>query len=692
MTPQEIAAESLLRARRQTSRAINRASDDPYKTYVSDKELRRSLGGKPLERVAARIRESGSARLTPGLSDLSRTAETIKQFFPDSADEARREADAIVKHQVTLFGQTYATGPQVDWHTDPRTGARWPLEHFTRMLLRLGQGSDVRVVWELNRLHHLSALGRAYALTGDERYTEEFLIQLASWHEQNPPRFGVNWTVAMEVAIRAVNIIAALEMFRASPHLTDEAIELVLKMLLAHGRFIRSNLEFSYRSASNHYLSNLIGLFAIGMTMPDLAESGAWVKFSAANMLKEMDRQVLPDGVDYEGSTGYHRFALEIFALFFSLSGANRLELPGEYWERLEAMFDFVRAYLKPDGTAPIIGDSDDGRLIRFKDRPASDHSYLISIAAVLLESERFKQSSRLDEEALWWFGEEGREGFESLAVNESEAGSQGFPQAQIFIQRAGSLYAIIDCGDHGARGYGSHAHSDALSFEAFALGRTFLRDPGTFVYTASNRWRNLFRSTAYHNTVRIDGKDISHIDEDQLFALGLNVQPRVNRWESTHDRDMLDAEHHAYTRLDEPVIHRRIITLDKREGYWILEDLFTGEGAHQFEFFFNFDAGLDVMIENDRRAIARDQSVAIAILPVSNNAFETKLVSRWVSPGYGTRMRSSGIIYRLHVGVPFENKMLIVPYKLGDEERVTGILGSAVMTGPEEAKDISQA
>jgi hypothetical protein len=35
---------------------------------------------------------------------------------------------------------------------------------------------------------------------------------------------------------------------------------------------------------------------------------------------------------------------------------------------------------------------------------------------------------------------------------------------------------------------------------------------------------------------------------------------------------------------------------------------------------------------------------------------------------------------------------MLIVPYKLGDEERVTGILGSAVMTGPEEAKDISQA
>ncbi|HVG20031.1 MAG TPA: alginate lyase family protein [Blastocatellia bacterium] len=693
MTPQDVAAESLLRARRRASRAIRRASDDPFKTYISDEQLRRSLGGGPTDRAATTVRERREFRLTPGLSDLARTVETIKQFFPDSVDEARREADQIVKHQITVFGQSYAMGPQVDWHADPRTGERWPLEHFTRTLLRHGHGSDVRAVWELNRLHHLAALGRAYALTGDERYTEEFLIQLASWYEENPPRFGVNWTVAMEVAIRAVNIIAALEMFRASPHLTDEAVELILKVMLAHGRFIRSNLEFSYRGASNHYLSNLIGLFAIGMTMPELGESGGWVKLSTPRLLKEMGRQVLPDGVDYEGSTGYHRFVLEIYALFFSLSRANGVEIPGEYWERLEAMFDFVRAYLKPDQTAPIIGDSDDGRLIRFKERAASDHSYLNSIAAVLLESEAFKQSSRLDEEALWWFGEDGREAFESLPVNEGGAQSQAFPQAQIFIQRTDSLYAIIDCGDHGARGYGSHAHSDALSFEAFASGRTFLRDPGTFVYTASSRWRNLFRSTAYHNTVRIDGEEISRVTEDQLFALGPNVQPRVNHWESTPERDTLDAEHYGYERLAHPVVHRRVITLDKREGYWIVEDIFTGEGAHQFEFFFNFDAGLDVRIESDQRAIAHDENVALAILPVSGNAFETKIASRWVSPAYGTRMRSSGIIYGLRCEVPFENIMLLVPHKLGEEERVerlrgAGGQGPGAGTGKEEGSN----
>ena len=225
----------------------------------------------------------------------------------------------------------------------------------------------------------------------------------------------------MEVAVRAVNIIASSEMFLASEQMADEAIELILKLLLAHGRFIRSNLEFSYRTASNHYLSNLIGLFVIGMTMPDFQESSAWVRYSAPRLLKEMDRQVFADGADYESSIAYHRYALEIFALFFSLSSASGVELPGRYWERLEAMFDFTRCYLKPDGTAPMIGDSDDGRLIKFKQRPAADHSYLMSIAAMLVENESFKQSSRIDEEAIWWFGEEGRNAFESLPVSERE-------------------------------------------------------------------------------------------------------------------------------------------------------------------------------------------------------------------------------------------------------------------------------
>ena len=657
MTMRELAGEALLRTRRRISRALSAAGDDPARTYISDEALRRSLDGKSIARIATRFRGSGSC-LMPGLADLARTTATVGELFPDSIEHAHSEAEAILAHRVTLFGRVHDLGEQIDWHRDPCSGIRWPLEHFARTPLVIASGADVRVVWELSRLHHLVILGRAYALTKDERYADEFLLQLTSWHEQNPPRFGPNWKVAMEAAIRAVNIITALEMFRGSLRIDNETTQLILKMLLAHGRFIRANLEFSYRAASNHYLSDLIGLFVIGMAVPEFDESKDWVSYSTSRLLLELDRQVLKDGVDYEGAVGYHRLVLEIFALFFTIGRARKIQIASRYWDRLEAMFDFVRHYLKPDGTAPTIGDSDDGRLIKFRARAANVHSYLMSLGAVMFESGKFKQSNTIDEEALWWFGNNGRETFAGLAAGEEPA-SRAFPEAQIFIQRAatnhGPLYAIIDCGDHGTGGRGSHAHSDALSIEVFAFGRTFLRDPGTFVYTASEVDRNLFRSTAYHNTVRIDNEEISQIREGWPFAFAANVRPKVNLWQSDSERDVLDAEHYSYQRLAAPVTHRRIVTLDKRKGYWTIEDIFTGEGRHVFEFFFNFDSGLDVALDENNRAIAIANEATFSIVPACALELEARIEPRWVSPAFKTRLSSSAIIYSLSANVPLK-------------------------------------
>ncbi|HWP42993.1 MAG TPA: heparinase II/III-family protein, partial [Blastocatellia bacterium] len=223
---------------------------------------------------------------------------------------------------------------------------------------------------------------------------------------------------------------------------------------------------------------------------------------------------------------------------------------------------------------------------------------------------------------------------------------------------------------------------------EVYAFDRTFLRDPGTFVYTASARWRNVFRSTAYHNTARIDKVDISYISEADLFGLGPNVRPEVLKWETSPEIDLLDAEHRAYSTLAEPVTHRRIIQFDKLEAYWTIKDIFTGTGAHRFDLFFNFDEGLEVARGEGHRAIAAGERSALAIVPLSKREFESRLTTRWVSLNYGTRMRSSGIIYRFHEEVPFENVILLIPYRLGGESKVEEIIsriqedsGSSIQT-----------
>jgi hypothetical protein len=690
LTLADVLAEGVARSTRRAKRAFLGATDRPENTSITDVELVRLFGDKQSSDMFAAMRAGRFPSLTSGLAGPASTAETARVLFPDSAEEARREAEQIIEHRIKVFDDRFDLGEQIDWHRDPGTGQSWPFDHYTRVPVVLkqsvspaaesktpGRGPDVRVVWELNRLHHLTALGRAYALTGDERYTREFLSQVDSWRKSNPPRFGVNWLVAMEAAIRAVNLIAAFNLFRESPLVTDKAVSMLVKTLIEHGRFIKGNLERRRGGSSNHYLSDLIGLLAIGTTLPELTCSREWVGLSTTGLLTELRYQVLGDGVDYELATGYHRLVLEIYSLFIALTGIDRV--PSWARSRIEAMFRFVRHYLKPDGTAPLVGDSDDGRLIKFTDRPAVDHSYLPSLGAVLLGVSDFKTSPSIDEEAVWWFGKEGVEMYNNLPLASGPPPSRAFSEAQIFIQRAGEpaengLYAIIDCGDNGARGHGSHGHSDALSIEVYAYGQTLLRDPGAYVYTGSEHWRNLFRSTAYHNTARVDGLEISEPVSGWLFALGSNVKPRVLDWSSTSRRDLLDAEHDGYNRLQEPIVHRRVITLEKNEAYWVVEDSFSGEGEHCFEIFFNFDAGIEVLVNAGGRVTAQGDRSALALVPASDHNLETVLTRRWVSLSYGKFAAASGIMYRFRSTAPVSNRILLIPCAKGDESKVDRI------------------
>ena len=260
----------------------------------------------------------------------------------------------------------------IDWRRDPGSGYEWPLDYHRDIKLLRSDGSDIRVVWELNRLGHLLRLNNA----------AEFLTQLKSWNEQNPYARGPNWTCAMEVALRAMNILVAFEQHRTSPQLDAEALQFILRLLQHHGRFIYDNLEFSYIATSNHYLSDITGLLWLGVMLPELRDANEWREFGLTELLREMDKQVLNDGADYESSTGYHRFVTELFLYSFMLCRAYGIEIDQRYWTKLHQMLAFIRGYLRPDGLAPLIGDTDGGQVLPIEAHHANDHAYLLGIGA----------------------------------------------------------------------------------------------------------------------------------------------------------------------------------------------------------------------------------------------------------------------------------------------------------------------
>jgi hypothetical protein len=518
--------------------------------------------------------------------------------------------------EVIEEAERIVVGEEIQWRRDPLSNYIWPLEYHRDLKLMRGDGSDVRVLWEVNRLGHFVTLARAYALTKDERYSAEVFAQLRSWSEQNPYGRGPNWTCAMEVALRAMNLLAAFDVFRQSPHFDRQFL---LQLFQQHGSYIERNLEFSYIATSNHYLSDVAGLLWLGLMLSELSDAKRWRQFGLDQLLREMDKQVLPDGADFEASTGYHRFVTELFLYSFMLCRENGVEIDRKYWTRLHQMLTYIRSYLRPDGYAPLIGDTDSGQVLPVLGRRADDHGYLLTIGAAVFDD------SELEREC---------------------ESSTAFFYAGIYIMRKGDLYLCFNATDAGINGRGSHGHNDALSIEVSAHGTAFIVDPGTYVYSADLDERHKFRSTAYHSTVRIDGEEQNTTNRDTPFVIGNEAKPRVLEWKTSDDFDKVVAEHYGYRRLPDPVTHRRSVEFNKRERSWLIEDELFADADHLYEIRFHFAPDVDVTIHGASiEARAADKTLIIRAL---STGIEPVLEPQATSHDYGQIRGSMTACWRI--------------------------------------------
>ena len=591
----------------------------------------------------------------------------------EASGELIEEAREIMAHRWHLLGfGALDFGAQIDWLRDPTSGVRWPLEYHGDVRLVRGDGSDVRVLWELNRLGHLVTLARAYALTGDASFAEEVFAQIESWSAHNPAGFGPNWACAMETALRASNLLAAFQLLRRSHALDERRLAVMLALFDAHGRHVRRNLEYSFIATGNHYLSDIIGLLWLGICLPELEEAGAWREFSLRELKRELEKQVLADGADCEASTGYHCFVTELFLYSFILCRANSVEIEEHYWRKLRSMLEYLRAILRPDGRIPLVGDADGGCALSIKRRASDDRAYLLGIGAAFFREPRFKTEESAPEELRWLLGDEGVRIYEELETKGAGgATSELFKKAGMCVLREGDLYLMLSANGAGLAGRGAHGHNDALGIEVSACGTSLIADPGSYIYTGDPHSRHLFRSTAYHSTAQVDGAEQNEIDAAAPFRIGDEARPSILEFKRDEARDLVVAEHRGYESLSAGAIkHRRAVLFDRRERYWLVEDAFDGEGAHDFAFRFHVAPGREAHVLDGSTIEIRDGAEGARLFIASMDSHEeVALEPRWSSRDYGSRVESVAACWTLHASAPLKARWLLVPVCAGEDE-----------------------
>ncbi|MGI8836180.1 MAG: alginate lyase family protein [Pyrinomonadaceae bacterium] len=614
-----------------------------------DKSLLRLLNTKAAAFSSAgdwldHFRRRQSPGFFGGFANREATVAELGKRWPEEGLAIIEQADRILAGRFDLLGycgaRNLSFGEPVDWHLEPIAGKQAPRAHWSRLdFLDPQVAGDKKIVWELNRHQYFATLGQAYWLTGDEQYAHTFVKHLVSWMDQNPPKLGINWASSLEVSFRSISWLWAFHFFKHSQSLTPNVFTRALKFLYLHARHIETYLS-TYFSPNTHLTGEALGLFYLGTLLPEFKEAKRWKSTGRRILIDELDRHVRPDGVYFEQSSYYHRYTTDFYTHFFILSQANGELLPNKVEAKLKALLNHLMYITRPDGTTPLLGDDDGGRLMMLDRRAGNDFRSSLANGAALFARPDYKfVAGGAAAETLWLLGPESVRAYVELEAREPEKQSIAFTEGGYYVMRDGwtptANYLLFDCGPHGAANCG-HAHADALAFELAANGRTILVDPGTYTYTGSKEMRDWFRSSAAHNTLTIDGESSSV--PNGSFSWRTVAGCRLESWITQPRFDYLTASLDAYERLPKPAQHTRSV-LFLKNNYWVIRDQVISSGNHRIDLWFHFATGIaPLSSKNDVYVVSENAHTTRLQLSVCAAGGEWTRELGWVSSCYGEK------------------------------------------------------
>ncbi len=476
------------------------------------------------------------------------------------SDKGLDDADDVLSHKISLFGETYFLGEKINWYRDYMTNFECPkLEYFKLNYRNIKQTGDIMHIWWLNRHQHLMPAAVAYFISKDEKYADEVISQIQKWFSDCPYPKGPAWLTGIEIGIRLLTwswIYKLLFAHGTPKNCSEEFLKDWFISIRQHVHFINSHWA-KFSSANNHIIAEAVGMIAATTTWPNLFYKKQLLKKSSTILIREAFLQNSSDGVNKESATSYHAFVLEL------LTNACILHKPVKtaISDCVNKMANFLHILTCDCDCPPDIGDSDNAVATGFFKRDSNYYKNVITAAKQISNNPPYKRG---------------------------EGGCFSSNDSVIYNSPADSNPKLKLCMNVGKLGYGAlaaHGHADALAFTLHVNTEPVFIDSGTYAYHNEENWRNYFRGTHAHNTLAINRLNQGEILGSFLWGEKYSTEIlRLNLDKNTFD---VEAEHTGYIeKLGAK--HRRQITKNKSSGKWIIRDEILANGDFFVELMFH--------------------------------------------------------------------------------------------------------
>jgi len=539
-------------------------------------------------------------------SEIEDLMKFLNKNCPEEIKNYIECAEKVIRNEFSIFEKNYCFKNKIKWHYSFFQDYYWKLKKSEKIDIRPKKKDlDVKYVWEFNRHNFLPYLGVAYYFTKNEKYAKKFKQIILDWIKKNPPLYGINWYSGLEISIRLISWIFSLFFFKESKEINNKNFfSKIFCSMFQHAYFLR---YFYTRHSFNHTIGDIFGVYLFSKIFEDIEAIKKWERIFFKKFTNQIFLQTRPDGTNIEQSVNYHRFVLEFFSLFaiLHLNVINDLES-----HLIEKMYDYLLYIIKPNGTFPLIGDIDDGKVLPLTNNPFID---LINLGSILFNRGDLKYlSKKISPISILLLGLKGNHQFEKIQ-----------------IQRPSDSFKIFKSKD-------------------------IIIDSGTYTYNKSWDERNYFRSSKAHNVLAINQKNQSKF----MSWFGWEYKPKIKRkFLIENDKIEFDCFHDGYKGF---IVHRKIITEKNVDKIIIKDTIFKNKKINDKEVFdiniyYHFNKRINAILENNVLYINKNLKFRVN----STQDIDINLEKAFYAPNYGSKVEIS--LLNIHLKHSFENKNPII-------------------------------
>jgi hypothetical protein len=574
-----------------------------------EKSIKKNHQDKALKNLLKIYREKENLYLQVGENDVA----FIKEEYPKDVEKTIEVANQVLdkfflfryEWDMEKTNIPYQFKGEIDWSAIPNGDEEW--------------------CFMLNRHRFWVDLGKAYLLTGEEKYVKGFVNQVTHWIDNNPLKDelkSLTWR-RIEAGIRLENWIKSFEYMKNSKHITPVFLAKFLGSLNQHSKYLNSSFNF-FSQTSNWGVIEFQGLFNAAVFLKEFKKASIWRNNAITRLAECIKLQVLEDGTHWEQSPMYHNEVFHCYLNVNLLAIQNQIKLPKVIVEKTKEMALANVKWQKPNFHQPVLGDSDD-----------TDLRGLLTLATYIYQDEVLKSRSfdMLDYENYFILGSKKANQYKNIKSKNPEF-------LTIFEPNSGDLYMRTSWNQDAT--YSSihlkklgcgHGHDNLLHFNIFANGKDYLADGGRYTYV-NNKWRAFFKSSLNHNTLGVDNLPNSVYESSWTNSFEARSQGIFTK--SFENIDYVEAENTAYKRLKDPVsLKRRMLFL--KPNVWLFFDSFIAKEEHKYSQYFNFP-NTKVKI-NNKEIITTYNNDNLIIEPI--NKASIVLSDSWYSAEYNLKIKS---------------------------------------------------